>query len=168
MRNEARQGATLIELLVVCALIMGVAALTISTKHLYQRFAASMELEHLYMACRYMQRRAMCTHQEQHLIIDTHARIYCYAGHKHTLAGGVLFGTMPQIKGSPAQPTGIVTQPVTFQGNTIIFYPTGIISSGTLYLTDNARSCCYALSNAVSTVSLLRRYAYKKSWQLIE
>lgn len=109
----------------------------------------------------------MCTHQEQHLIINISQRSYRYGNHDRTLTAGVDFGALSAIQGPPAQPTHGITQPVTFQKNTIIFYPSGIISSGTIYLTDASHSCCYALSNGVASISFLRRYVYRKTWQLM-
>jgi hypothetical protein len=48
------------------------------------------------------------------------------------------------------------------------FYPTGIISSGTVYLVDKNKRYMYALSNAVSQFSYLRLYKYDGGWKLLE
>jgi len=159
-------GATLIELLVVCALFLVIVSLSITINRVFNGFAVNIELEHLYIACRYMQRYAMCTHQEQHLVINIPNRTYTYGNHIHTLASSVQFGFIPTIKGPPANPTDVITRANTFANNIITFYPSGIISAGTIYVTDSSKTCCYALSNAVGTVSYVRRYVYRnKQWQ---
>lgn len=165
--NANKTGSTLLEVVVVCALFVTLATLCIGAYRFFHRFAAQIELEQLYMACRYMQRRAMCTHQEQHLVFNLQERRYQYANRSHTLMNGVEFGVINGVQGPPAHPTHAVIKPITFPNNTIIFYPSGIISSGSVYITDNAHSCCYALSNGVSSISLLRRYVYRRTWQLI-
>ena len=60
-----------------------------------------------------------------------------------------------------------IEKAITFPGYAIHFYPTGIISSGTVYLVDKKKKCMYALSNAVSQVSYLRLYRYDGRWKLI-
>lgn len=153
--------------MVVCALIVCMTTLTIASISFLHRFAVQIELEQLYMACRYMQRRAMCTHQEQYIHINETKGSYTFAGRQHQLSPQVIFGIMPGIKGSPSQTSQSISRPITFINNKIIFYPTGIVSSGTLYLTDRKKTCCYALSNGVSHISLIRRYRYHNGWHIM-
>ena len=164
-RVSPKSGTTLIELMVVCALIVSLVTLVGVSARFLHRFAAYVEIEQLYMACRYMQRRAMCTHTEQTLHFNITNRSYTYAERSHTLSPYVMFGSMPNIKNSPSGHS--VSKPITFVHDSITFYPSGIISAGTVYVTNKARSCCYALSNGVSHVSLLRRYRYHNGWKLI-
>jgi hypothetical protein len=143
---------------------MGLGAQGIS---LVRRNAVRTELALLHTTCRYLQRVAQATHQDQRLVFDVDAMIYTYGTCTHTLRGGVVYGFMPSQRGPPARPCGVLTTPVTFSSNSMIFHPNGIISSGSVYLSDNKRSCCYALSNSVSQVSYLRSYEFRDKWYAI-
>ena len=80
----------------------------------------------------------------------------------------VQFGVLPGIMGPPATPTHAITQPITFVGNKILFYPEGIIQAGAIYLKDTKNRVQYALSSGVSTVSYLRKYQYTGGeWKLL-
>jgi len=81
------------------------------------------------------------------------------------LPAKVFFGFMPGAKGPPASANKLILKSITFTNNRIIFYPTGIISAGTVYLIDQAKQVMYALSNGVSQISFLRTYRYNGSWQ---
>lgn len=167
IRLKNKTGASLVELLVVCTAIVLLAGLSIQYLSIIQRSAVRTEAALLYTACRFMQRLACATQQEQRLILDPIHNSYRYHGIEHRLHHQVQFGFMPNTKGPPASPEYLVHKPITFVDNAIIFYPTGIISAGTIYITDAHRSCCYALSNGVAQVSCLRMYIYKKSWEMI-
>jgi type II secretory pathway pseudopilin PulG len=163
-----KSGISLIELLVVCVLITLLAGLSISMISILQHTAVRAELALLQTTCRYMQQLASATHQEQRLYLDPIHNSYRYNAITHTLHPQVQFGYLHNTKGPPANSDSLINKPVSFVDNVIIFYPTGIISSGTLYLTNTKRTCCYALSNGVAHVSYLRSYIYKNGWHIVK
>ena len=149
------------------AVIALMVALTSSHGTFLSRMLARAELEHLYSVCYYLQRKALMQHAPQRLSFDRQRNSYTACGKEYRLPKHVQFGTAPGVKGPPSSPSLLVTRPITFTGDHIMFHPDGIMQSGTIYLTDIHRSCSYALSCAVSPVSYLRKYQYTDAWHLI-
>ncbi len=164
--KKSVEGFTLIELMVVIALFAFITTLAMANISFLNRFIARTELDHLYMACRYMQHKACATHQEQTITFNLGNNSYSFAGHKHVLPVQIKFGVLPDSKGPPSAPRRAINKPITFKNNTVVCYPTGIIAAGTAYLTDN-KQCMYALSCPVSSVSYIRKYRYANGWKLI-
>ena len=86
----------------------------------------------------------------------------------------VIFGVQQGLCGPPSSAHHPISDPITWRHKKIVFYPpdhplssAGGIASGTVYLTDRARSCSYALTCDASYGSILRRYQYKDGWKLI-
>lgn len=163
---QAKPGVTLIELLIVIALI-GICCSLVLSRLSNMGVHVRTELGLLQQVCMYMQRRALLTGQQQSVHLDLHNNSYTFNGRTHKLAQGVIFGTMP-VKGPPASPHTLLTNACTFTQNIITFYPSGIIDAGSLYLTNNAHSILYALTNAVSSYSYLRTYCYADTWHMLE
>jgi len=164
MRNF--KAFTLIELIVViclCTLLAGIAVLNVS---FLDATIVRMELNKLMTACLYMQQLAIATNEEKYLVFDEHTNEYRFDVYHEKLSKRVRFGVMNGIKGPPGNPIGSIEKAITFPLNRICFYPTGIISSGTVYLIDIKKQTFYALSNAVSQVSYLRMYRYDGTWKL--
>lgn len=165
MKQNA-QAFTLIELLVVlclCALISSLALVQLS---FLDATLVRVELDKLVNACQYMQQLAIATNKEQHLVFDVHKHEYHFHTYHEKLSSRVRFGVLSGVKGSPASPSHTITQAVTFPGQRMSFYPTGVISSGAVYLVDVKKQCLYAMSNAVSHVSYVRMYRYDGTWKL--
>jgi type II secretory pathway pseudopilin PulG len=167
IRFQNKQGASLVELLVVCTIVVLLAGLCAHGLSNVQRATVRSELALLHSTCRYAQKSAIAMHQEQRIVLDLSAHAYTYGATRHVLHAGVIFGFPPLAKGPPAHPEALLTKPSSFVDNTIVCYPTGIISAGSLYLSNAARSCCYALSNGVSQVSYVRCYEYQGKWVLL-
>ncbi|MGB8366939.1 MAG: prepilin-type N-terminal cleavage/methylation domain-containing protein [Candidatus Babeliales bacterium] len=163
-----KQGFTLIELSVVFALFLLLTVLVQINTNFLDRMIVHTEIEKLYVICRYLQQCALVSNKEQELIFDQDHKNYRYHNNTETLPAHVFFGFKFGVKGSPASETTMINQAITFIHNRIIFYPTGIISSGTVYLTDRKKQIMYALSNGVSQISFLRTYRYNGSWQLLQ
>lgn len=125
------------------------------------------DLDTLSMVCRYAQQHAMTTNQQQIIQVDIVQNRYSINGRTYHLSPGVCFGIISGAKGPPGHPTNLLANPITFAQQQIVCSAHGIISSGTVYLTDTQHTVLYALSNAVSHISYLRRYVYKDSWQLL-
>ena len=131
------------------------------------RMLVRAELEHLYSVSYYLQRKALMLHKPQMLSFDVKHNSYCACEKTYRLPSQVRFGTAHGVKGPPSSPNAVILRPITFKGDSITFYPDGVIQSGAVYLTDAQRSCTYAVSCAVSSVSYLRKYQYTDAWHLI-
>lgn len=148
-------------------LIAILAFLVGSSSAFLTRMMVRAELEHLYTVCYYLQRRAMMLNKSQVLTLNSARNSYSTPDRSYNLPSHVQFGASSGAKGPPSAPEHVISNPITFQDNTIVFHPDGVIKPGALYLTDTSRQCTYALSSAVAQVSYLRKYQYTGSWQII-
>jgi hypothetical protein len=128
---------------------------------------ARIEVDKLANVCSFLQQHAIATNSEQVLECDTKNNEYHCDNVNEKLSQRIAFGFLPGVMGSPGSPTQSIKKAITFPGSVIHFYPTGIISSGTVYLVDKKKQCMYALSNAVSQVSYLRMYRYDGKWNML-
>jgi hypothetical protein len=150
----------------VCAVMVVSVGLGTQGLFLARRRAVKTELLLLQTTCRYLQQVAIATNQEQQLVFDCALQKYSYDTSTHQLNAGVVYGFPQDLKGPPACPCKLLSKPVTFVNDTITFYPTGIISAGSVYFSDAGHTCCYALSNAISQVSYIRIYtSCAQKWQ---
>jgi hypothetical protein len=159
-----RKGYFLFELSLVLILFVMLFSGTTMTVLFFNRIMVRTELEKLYFLCRYIQWHAISSNKEQKLLFDAYNNSYSFQKEQHALPAQVLFGVPPGTKGPPSQPSHVIHRPITFVNNQIAFYPTGIMSAGTIYLKEKTESAVYALSNAVSQVSFLRLYHYNGAW----
>jgi len=126
------------------------------------------QLEDIEAVCSYLQQRAIASNRNQELCIDVTAHTYSYAiGEKRQtfpLHHNILFGFSGSVLGPPANPEGPITTACTFPKrdklHVMTFYPTGIISAGTIYFIDKQKRHLGALTSSVSQVSYIRRYCY--------
>lgn len=163
----SNNGFTLIELVIVLSLVGLIAMLSFSNMSFFQRVTHRTELHKLVSVCRYLQQVAMTTGREQYLILHENRNTYSYNKHTERLPHSLVFGFLSPTKGPPAYPRKQITQAITFHSNQIVFYPTGIISAGTIYFLDESQRMMYALSNAVSNVSYFRLYSYDTKWHMV-
>lgn len=159
---------TLIEVLVVLTLIAFLCMLSIGGLRFSNHQAVSTQARALCMSCRYLQQRALAAQQEQSMTFDPAGAYRLSTGEVYELVRGVQFGSISGALGPPAEPRVAITNPITFVGNKITFYPTGIIQPGTVYLVDRQQQILYAVTVAVSGVSCPRVYRYERGrWQLV-
>lgn len=163
---RGRNAFSLIELMVVICLCGVIAGLTIVQLSFLDATIVRSEIEKLAAVCMYAQQLSRATNQEKHLVFDLQKNEYRCDGYREKLSSQVSFGILPGIKGPPGSSVHKIEKAITFSGQRICFYPSGIISSGTVYLVDKQKHCQYALSNAVSQVSYLRIYRYDGVWKL--
>jgi Tfp pilus assembly protein FimT len=156
-------GVSLLELLIVFTLVLLVSSMVWASWSFFDQLAVRTEVAILSDTCTFMRYIARAKNTDQHLIFDTKKNGYSYNNHMYTLAPAVTFGTMRGVKGPPASPSALINSPITFQNNRITFNHTGIISSGSVYFVDKQNRYQYALTNAVSAYSYLRKYRYTNS-----
>ena len=165
--NLKKRGFTLIELMIVLSLFAILATLSITQLSFLDSTIVHTQLDELAALCYYLQQKAICSNQELVLAFDIQKNEYHGGNHHAKLSKPVVFGYSQHAQGPPGQPTGPINKAITFPSAQIRFYPTGIISSGTVYFTDTKKNHTYALSNAVSQLSYLRMYRYDGSWKLL-
>ena|SRR5438309_11358962 len=163
-----RHGFTLIEAMVVVCLFGLVAMLGIMQLSFLDDTIAHAEVDKLAGMCMYLRQKAIATNAEQLLVCDEQKNEYRLDNVHETLSRRIAFGFLPNVLGSPGSSSRSIKKAITFPGSSIHFYPTGTISSGTVYLTDKNKKIMYALSNAVSQVSYLRLYRYDGRWKLLD
>lgn len=167
MKNRAgrctRPAFFLIEQLIICALFALIYSFAFYTTTFFNGMLARFELHNIVMSCRALQWQAISSNQPQTLQFDQAAHSYTAAGATHKLCKQLEFGAQKGVKGPPSSPTHAITKPITFSDNQITAAPTGVLSSGTVYVQDTTRGNSYALTNAVSAVSQLRLYRWEKN-----
>ena len=165
--NSLSTGYSLIEVMVTMTLFVLIIYLLIANVSFLNRSIVRSEADKLCMICRYLQRCAMAANKKQVLIFNEATQEYNFNGVVYTLPSKVKFGFLAGIKGPPSSPKKLISKPITFKSNTIVFYPDGIISSGAVYLTDYDRQYLYSISSSVAQVSYIRKYTYNSKWILI-
>lgn len=165
IRKNLISGFSLIELMIVIAIIMTLASLIGINNRFFNKSRTITELNLLHAACCYLQQSAIARNSIQELVFDFSNNSYSLQGQTHILAPCVRFGVIPLVKGPPSSPASAILEPITFANQTITFYPDGIISAGTVYITDS--HALYALSSAVAHASHLRKYRYDGAWHSI-
>lgn len=164
LSNSNKEGFSLLELSLVLLLILLLVTLSGTQTSLLNRIFVRNELEQLYTVCFYLKQCAIAQNKQQELEFDASKNLYRYHLTEHTLSRHVRFGSQPEAKGPPGESLSVITKPITFNNNTIVFHPDGIIQPGTVYLTDDGQRYTYALSCAVAQVSYLRKYQYTTKW----
>ncbi|MGA9530483.1 MAG: hypothetical protein WBQ73_01185 [Candidatus Babeliales bacterium] len=163
------KGATLFELLVALSFFCMILLCSTHYFSLFDSVIIKTELNHLFTACFYLQKTALVTNKPQIIHFNTALNNYTIEGRVHTLPHWFSL-TLPDkpLYGPPSSPYSLVKNSVTFKDNSIIFYPNGIIQSGTVYLTNNNNGKVYAFSNGISQFSFLRMYQYDGQWHRLE
>ncbi len=162
---KSHSGFSLVELMIVIAIAMMLISLTAINTRFFNRTIITSELNLLHAACYYLQQTAIATHQSQELIFDIANNSYSVNGQVRKLPAHIKFGIIRGAKGPPSSAHSILREPITFANNTITFSNEGIISAGTVYLTDS--HVLYAISSSVAHVSFLRKYRYDGNWHLM-
>lgn len=166
MKNIS-SGFSLIELMITIALCALVVTLTVINVSFLHRGTVYSEVDRLYAACMYLQQCALSGNQDYMLEFDEKKNEYSFDGRVERLEPPVRFGFTEGVKGPPSSPRNNIKSAITFPGKRIMFYSDGVISSGTVYLTDGSDSVLYALSNGIAHVSHLRKYSYNDTWVLL-
>ena len=163
-----KKGFTLIEAMIVVCLFAVIAGLGIMQLSFLDSTIIHAEVNKLAAVCSYLRQKAIVTNTECVLVFDIEKNEYRCGEMREVLPQRISFGFLSKAWGPPGSPSHKIEKAITFPGNSIHFYPTGIISSGTVYLVDKNKQYMYALSNAVSQFSYLRFYRYDGKWKMIE
>lgn len=166
--HQQQKGFTLIEAMVVICLFAFIATLSFTQLSFLDGVIVRSEVDKLAAVCSYFQQRAQVNNCEYVLTFDLQRNEYRCDNMCEKLSQRISFGFLPTALGPPGSPSHKIEKAITFPNLEIHFYPTGIISSGSVYLVDKNKRCMYALSNAVSQFSYLRLYRYDGKWRLIE
>jgi type II secretory pathway pseudopilin PulG len=169
---ERNHAFSLIEMMVVLALTIILCSLSIPLFLIDKtEQTITQELEKIEVIMIFMRQQAMAQNQELTLRLEPSTNSYAITKDNHvmryTLAPTIVFGFVPGTYGPPANPTTPIQQEITFphqeKCSIVTFFPTGSISSGTLYLKDknNAKCIIGALTCNVAQVSYIRKYVYK-------
>lgn len=164
--NKTR-GFLLFELLVVIALMVILTGLVGSNSSFLRKALVRAQIEKLHTVCCYLKQLAQVSNKQYVLRFDVDQRSYSYDNMVEILPRHLVFGVAPGILGPPSAPYKLIARGVTFPNNQIIFYPSGIVHAGTVYISDNDYTYTYALSCAVSHFSYIRKYFYVHDWQLL-
>ncbi len=167
MNRSRVDGFSLIELTITIALCALVVTLTVVNVSFFNSGIVRSEVEKLHAACFYLQQCALTSHQKQVLVFDLENNRYSFDGRTEQLQPPVVFGVVPGAQGPPSSPYRTIKSPVTFPGNKIVFHPDGIVSSGTVYLTDQDKKIFYGISSGIAQVSHVRKYRYTDKWMLL-
>lgn len=162
-----RNGFTLIEAMVVLCLVAIIATLGFVQLSFLDSTIVHAEVDKIAAVCFYLRQRAITKNTEYILVIDVQNNEIRCDGVCEKLSQRVAFDFIENALGPPGSPSHKIEKAITFSGNTIHFYPTGIISSGSVYLVDKKKKFMYALSNAISQFSYLRLYRYDGKWKLL-
>lgn len=163
-----KKAFTLIETIIVLCLFALIASLGLMQISFLDSTIVHAELGKLTAACEYLQQQAITTNSEKVLNCHTHNNCYDSDSIHEKISHPASFGFLAGALGSPGAPSHPIKKAITFPGESIHFYPTGIISSGTIYLTDKNKRYMYAISNGISKVSHLRSYRYDGKWSLLK
>lgn len=165
MKAFGYKGYFLIEILIVLTIILLISTIVIPNFNFLNEQILASDLERLNVVFAYMQQSAIAKNKSLILKFDD-SKTYSYDNFKDRLSKNNTFGILPGVKGPPSTPTHILTNPINFHNNQVIFYSNGQIQPGTIYLTDNVHQ--YALTIPISQVSFIRKYKLTNGkWELI-
>ncbi len=165
--RRGKQGFSLVELMIVVALVALLSGLTLWNMRMFSGLVVRADIEKLYTVCMYLRQKAVSTRTEQLLEFDQLNNAYRYDGTVEHLSTAATYGFVEDVMGPPSAPHKTITTYSSFDSSHIVFYPDGIIQSGTLYITDKDKKMLYALTSGVGQVSFLRKYRYDGSWHLL-
>lgn len=165
-----KAGFSFIEILVYITILGLILALFSNITNFNQNSFLKLELDKIYIISVYLQKKAILEQKDQILILDIEKNSYKFGNIKYKLGKNVVFGIKQNLLGAPGSPNRIIKKPVSFKNNRIIFYKDGIISAGSLYLTNFNKSIVYSLTCSVATINYLRKYKLNNNlsnWILI-
>lgn len=149
-------------MLLVC--IIGIA---ITQSSFLDNLHVQSEARALCAMARSLQQRAMSTNKMQTLSFDLAQHSYTDGTHHHQLPASVRFDWIPESAGPPSAPHNAITTACSFAHHALHCWPDGIMTAGTIYLTNVQRTHGYAVSSGINAVSCLRLYHYNHgSWSL--
>ncbi|MBN1549324.1 hypothetical protein JW872_01540 [Candidatus Babeliales bacterium] len=165
LTSRCSSGVSLLETVVVCALLSLI--VTLSFPHITPFFYESKvktELHMLMNACELQQQRAVMEQRSCTIVLHPECHAYSYDDMTVTFPPEVRFHLGDGIKGPPAAPRNFPSDVVTFERHTITFYAEGTIQAGSIYCSDPAHRCQYALTIPVEGPPRVCLYRYNGRW----
>jgi type II secretory pathway pseudopilin PulG len=163
--REMREGFLLLTIGIVLTLMLVLMSIAIPRLPPMRHFLLRMEIEKISMFFYFLQQRALMVHADQMLIFDEIKNTYSTKDYQEKLSSGIRFGFLPAVMGPPSKPQYSISKAISFANNTAIFYADGTISSGTIYITDDAHTALYAITVPISAISSIRAYRHNAgSW----
>jgi len=162
--KRVRRGFSLVEIMVSIALFILLVGLIVANSSFLNRYMVRAQLDNMYNVFRYLQKSAVVSGKETVLKFDIPNNTYMFDGRVCTLPRCVTFGVLPEVKGPPCLSKKVLSSSITFKGKKVIFTKDGMVTSGTVYITDVGKNFMYAISSGVAQVSYLRKYTYNGKW----
>ena len=161
------RGHSLIECCIVLMLLACIIGIAITQSSFLHSLHVQSEARALCAMARYLQQRALSTNTVQTLSFDLEQHTYTGNGQCHRFPISIRFDWIPGAAGPPSAPHSPITTACSFANNFIHFWPDGMMTAGTVYLSDTKKTCGYALSSGIGSVSCLRLYHYNRgTWSL--
>jgi hypothetical protein len=173
MKLLHKRGFLLFEFIITLLLLITFSAGLFVSYRWTSYFGVRTELNAFMIFLRYIQQRAIVEGKDRIVVLDIDRHSYCIKNEKekseYFFLNDTKFVVLSGVKGPPSSPNLAPGKPVTFIDHEIVFYKTGIISSGIVYIADVKNHNQYAISNAVASYSTLRLYRYTKDekWVLL-
>lgn len=174
-----KKGFFLYELLLASTIVTFFTLCFFSTFNFSSKTVLGEQVELLEKLFVYLQLKAMSTQKNYTLIFDCINNSYCYEknnGGKNIvmLPPSLRFGTHDELLGPPSHPEHTITKPITFPEKAphiyeVTFFPSMTISSGSVYLYNKQQKQTKALTVAIDSIALFRKYNYEnKQWKKYE
>ncbi len=167
MKHLTAKGFSLLEITVVLTLIALLVTFTLYNFDFFTRNALHAEAEKIAALIRTSRMSALATHRLISLTINIQHNTLCTLQYQEHIRKGIHIGVIPNSFGPPSRPEQPLTSACTFAHNTIIFYPDGTVTPGTLYITDTHKRYMYAITCPIAHTFYLRIYSYEqRRWHL--
>jgi len=162
-----QKGFALLQVGLVLSILLVLLTITLARAPFFHSFFLKSEIIKLSFLCKYLQRLAIATHQNQMLSFDIAKNGYSTQSGFYRFPREVKFGCISGAQGPPSHPEKEITSFCTFKNNQIHFYPNGTIDSGSIYLTDSGHNYMYALTIPPAYISFIRLYKYADTWVVL-
>lgn len=158
-------GFSLVEVSIVFALLGCIMLLSMHFFTLSDRIIVRLEMDALYTLFTNLARRAVLAQQPQKIEFDMQHHQYRILPEDQTveLSQHVRFAVPEGLQRSG------YNKPITFLGDTVVFYTDGKVKPGAVYMSDIVGKCSYGITCGVAQISYIRRYVYdgKHGWILM-
>lgn len=118
------------------AIVLFAAGCTIATYRMFDHLITQSDLFSLVIFCQKVHADALANYKKNVIKFDLIHNTYQTEKTIISLSRQTNFGAPCDSLGPPSSPINKITQPITFQNNTLICYPDGHMNAGIIYLTS--------------------------------